>query len=180
MSDYINNVEHLMVMGTCPNCHNAMVPGEGGYFNAYQIIRLYGFYELNPAGLLLLPASSSSQQQFFELVYAQITESTPNEVYIPSVLQFAFRLQSVADYNVLRSDPSFLFKSIRFCESCYDSVRKMLVSQSDEHLRSKSFGRVSYLSQQPDNTLSQQSMERKLTPRRLMPIDLTVSAESVE
>ena len=53
--------------------------------NANQIIKAYKFYEDNPSGLLLLLATSSEEQSFFEDVYNQITE-TGGQVQIPNLI----------------------------------------------------------------------------------------------
>ena len=76
----------------------------------------------------------------------------------------------MGDYSFLRSDPAFLFRPIRIKDSCYDSIRKMLMYQSEEQLRSRSFGRVSF-----QKVASTEEMGKKTTPRRLLPLENQLS-----
>ena len=38
---------------------------------------------------------------------------------------------------MLKNDPSFIYRSLKICSLCYDSVKAMLVFQSNEQIKNK-------------------------------------------
>ena len=80
-----------------------------GVLNAYQIKKLYEFFEKDIAGLLLLPATSVHQQQIFDGIYNQLKGLREGEPYIPALMQAAFNINSLKDYLVIKKDPKFLY-----------------------------------------------------------------------
>ena len=109
--------------------------------NPNMIIKLYEYFEQNPAGLLLLPATSNKQQQFFEDIYNQVTESAGCQ-QIPNLISKAFKFDSLEEYLQLKNDQRFLFREFKICESCYECIKKMLFYQSDELVRARTFKSV--------------------------------------
>ena len=97
-------------------------------------MKLYEFFEGNPAGLLLIPATSHKEQILFDDLYDQVSDDA---VGIPRVLERAFKLNSVQAYTRLKSDPKCLYQSLGICNDCHASVKKMIVYQSEEMIRER-------------------------------------------
>lgn len=139
---------------SCPFCIDKLtIKGQCFEMTVNQIIKMYEYFEQSPSGLLLLPATSSRQQKFFEDIYAQVvfkmtklpsnlsgsssrrnsfSSAQAGAAQIPLPLQKAFDLVSLSKYTMLKNDPSFIYRTLKICHLCYESVKAMLVHQSKE------------------------------------------------
>ena len=99
-----------------------------------QIIKLYDFYEKNPSGLLLLRSENEKQQRFYEDIYGQVAyRSQQQQMHsgdvqgrVPRPIAHAFDLTSIQKYEMLQNDPSFIYTTVKICDSCYESVKSLI------------------------------------------------------
>ena len=60
------------------------------------------------------------------------------QAQIPLPIQTAFDLTSLSKYTILKNDASFIYKALKICHLCYDSVKAMFAYQSREQLEQRS------------------------------------------